>query len=260
MRILLIFLFHFFPIVIFSQDIQGITVVVHDSYSFYGSEKYPGDSIVFKLDNDGSLSASNYYRSNKKKKLKSIIKINKKELQTFNNWNLNNRSEFGIKELEIDTNSFNKMIGKAINNKLINFEVHEFTTINLDSFEFCQNYRLRDRRSLHDGKPTLVKLEYDNGTFETLILRDQVEHLLDLRKYIYCYYLLKNKLPESLRSSSEFNQQSLEYRLINYLIITECEGYYRAEYYSKIPDISAQDKRMGVGWNYKKYLSEREEN
>ena len=260
MRNIIIILFCISFCSAFSQHLTRLTIVVPDSYDFYSGEKYSGDSIVFNLDNDGNLSTSEYYRNDNKENLKSAITINKNEVQTFNDWNINQKSNFNTVDLEIDSNSLNLKIRKTINNKLLHFEVPELRTVNLDSFELCQKYRQRDSKSPHDGKPTLVEIEYDNGNKETLVLRNQLEHLLDFRKYIYCYFLLKNKIPEKLQSSSEFSNQGFEYRLINYFIITECEGYYKDEYYSNKPNSTAQDKRMEVGWDFKEYLKSRNQN
>ena len=137
------------------------------------------------------------------------------------------------------------------------FDVPSPIIVRVDSFKFCENYKMTKRISTGGTTVTVTVINSNNTVhyFQFDSSKDRGE--FDLRAYLYCYLLLKNRIPPQLLSAGFFSEVALADIVMYYLKAVECEGYYYREYTQEKADMTAQERRMMKGWDFRQYMEKR---
>jgi hypothetical protein len=236
------------------QEIEKIIFTSQQADEPPTKQGRPKYAITFKRQSNGDLVAADYYEKSKKKKLKNKMTIDKNQLEKFKEWGTNDKELFTQSDLGLDIQTLRN---KASNQKL-NFEIPTDLTVKVDSFQFCQPYKMT-WTSTTGGQTisvTIALSKRDQGTF-VFTSGDMGVGEFKLKDYILCYILLKDKIPTEIPYSDFFSISKLEDVILFYQKTVECEGYYYKEYTDKNPQMTPQDRRMMKGWNFAEYLRQR---
>jgi hypothetical protein len=99
---------------------------------------------------------------------------------------------------------------------------------------------------------------YQSGLKQEFIFEDNIkdEHF-NLQDYILSYVLLADKIPDEIPSYGFFSRSKFMDIIMYYQKTVECEGFYYKEFTDKNPQFTAKDRRMMTGWDFVKYLKQR---
>jgi hypothetical protein len=140
----------------------------------------------------------------------------------------------------------------------LNFGISGDFTVDVDSFKFCQNYKMTKPISSGGGS---IKVELIKGSKEikefAFNSNDVETGELNLRDYILCYELLHDKIPKGIPHHDFFPPDKLTEVLLAYIKAVEYEGFYYEEYIAKNPNLTRYDVRTKIGWDFKECMKGR---
>lgn len=211
-------------------------------------------TIEFKRQLNGELTASTYYENTDRQKLKETITVDKERVDKVKEWSAANKNSFTQSELELSITT----LRNQASNHTLNFEIPADLLVRIDSFQFCQAYKMT--KSISTGGETIVvTLLYKSGLKNEFVFdsSDIGTGPFKLKDYLLCYTLLKDKIPSEVRNHDFFTSDKLANILLYYQKTVECEGYYYKEYTDKNPQLTSKEKRMMIGWDFIKYMEQR---
>jgi len=234
------------------QEIEKIVFTSQQADEPPTKQGRPEFKIEFFRQSNGELVATYFLRDKRKEELKDKVTIDKNQVDKIVEWNkLDKRaftqSDLGFKISTLDTSKYK-----------LNFGIPDDLTIHVDSFQFCQPYKMT--KSISTGGETLSVTLISKGgqkqefTFDS---NDIGEGSFRIRDYIFCYTLLETSIPNDVPSYNFFTKGKLEDIVLLYQKTVECEGYYYKEFTDKNPNMTAKDRRMRTGWNFVEYLRQR---
>lgn len=217
-------------------------------------EGRPLYTIEYKRQVSGDFVASTYLENSRRLKLTDTITIDKEHAEKVKQWTEGNKSNFTQLDLGLNV----KLLKNKTTDYKLNFEIPDDLVVRVDSFQFCQTYKMTQTIST-GGEIISVTLIYksekkDEFAFDS---NDIGGGELRLKDYILCYALLKDKIPREIRNHDFFTADNLADILIYYQKTVECEGYYYKEYTDKNPKLTAKERRMMSGWDFVKYMGQR---
>ncbi len=216
-----------------------------------GRPKY---SIEFKRLASDELSTSDFYDGKKKKRLNDKVTIDKNRTEKITEWKKQDKRTFTQSDLDLDITT----LKTQTNNHKLNFDLPSDLIVSVDSFQFCQTYKMA--KSISTGGETLtVTLIYKDGQKKEFVFdsNDIGGGNFNLRDYILCYTLLADKIPNEVPSYGFFSKSKFTDIVLYYQKTVECEGYYYKEFTNKNPTMTGKDKRMMTGWNFVEYMRQR---
>ena len=139
----------------------------------------------------------------------------------------------------------------------LTFELPDEIVLDVDSFQFCQNYKMI--RSLSIGGETIglamIAKARPTGQF-TFHANHIGTGVLKLKEYIFCYSILNERIPDEFPHFNFFSKEKLADIVVYYQKTVECEGYYYQEYADK-NQLTGKERRMQVGWDFVEYMKQR---
>jgi hypothetical protein len=211
----------------------------------------PEYTIIFNLDNTQLITAS-YSVGKDRVTLEDTLSYSSSLVKTITEW-AKDKQIFSLNDLGLtrgrieDTIVFKK-------NELV-LPMPDDLVVNLDSLSICKAHLMKQVVSIGGGH-VRVSIIYNNHEEKFEFDDDNLYTSFDLKGYIICYAIFNDILPEEFPAYNFFSEQILVDLHNQYQKIVECEGYYYKEYTSKHPELSARDRRMMKGWDFKKYLKE----
>jgi hypothetical protein len=254
MKFQLVILLTLLTIPSFAQEIEKIIFTSQQGNERPTTPGWPKYTIEFTSQKNGKLIASSFYVDKKRKKLNDKVAIGKERVDKLIAWEKDNKKIFSQSDLGLDITD----LKTQANHYELNFEVPPDLIVCVDSFQFCQAHKMTV--SLSTGGETLaVTLIYKGGQKQEFIFdsHDMGARNFNIKNYILCYTLLADKIPAEVPSYGFFSKNKLLDIVLTYQKTVECEGYYYNEFTNKNPGLSAQDRRMMVGWNFVEYLEQR---
>ncbi len=213
--------------------------------------------IEFIRQTNGQLTAFDIQENKKTKKLRNNVTIEQERVDKIAEWERQNKRTFTQRDLGLDITT----LKTQTNNHKLNFDLPTDLTVNVDSFQFCQNYKMT--KTMSTGGETLsVTLIYKDERKQEIIFdsNDIGEGSFNLKDYVLCYTLLVDKVPNEVPSYGFFSKTKFTDIVLHYQKIVECEGYYYKEFTDKNPTMTSKDRRMMVGWNFVEYMRQRRKN
>lgn len=211
-------------------------------------------SITFTKGKYDGLATYSYYENTDKLDLKDSITIERDRIKILEDWRGVNKNVFTLTDLGIDITT----LKSRTSSYKLNFEIPEDFIVRVDSFQFCQQYKMTKSIST-GGEIVMVTLVYESGQKEEFVFdtNDVGTGDFGLKNYLLCYILLKDKVPNVIRNYDFFTRDRLADILLYYQSTVECEGYYYREYTDKNRGMSNRDRRMMTGWDFVKYMERR---
>ena len=218
-----------------------------------GRPKY---SIEFKRLASNELSTFDFYDGKRKRTLNDKLTIDEDRTKKITEWEKQDKRTFTQSDLGLDIAT----LKTQTNNHKLNFDLPTGLIVIVDSFQFCQTYKMTKSIST-GGEKLTVTLIYNDGPKKEFIfdLNDIGEGDFNLRDYILCYTLLADKIPNEVPSYGFFSKSKFTDIVFYYQKTVECEGYYYKEFTDKNPTMTSKDKRMMTGWNFVEYMGQRNE-
>jgi hypothetical protein len=238
----------------FGQGIEKIIFTSQQADEPPTKQGRPKYKIEFKRQIGGDLVTSAFYENKKKKRLKTETVIDKERFERVIKWQTTHKKNFTPLELEFDP----RTLKTGTNKNELNFDIPTDFNVNIDSFQFCQTYKLTKNIST-GGETITVTWINDSGQRSEFIFNsnDIGEGKFNIKDYLLCYELLRDKVPSEIPYHDFFSNDKLTDILLNYQKTVECEGYYFKEYTDKNPNLTPQDRRTKKGWDFVEYMRQR---
>jgi hypothetical protein len=245
-----------FAVPIFAQEIDKIILASQKADEPPTKQGQPEYTIEFKKDEKGDFISAYYYIGEKRNSLQEKILIKQNQTNKVNEWRMTNKKKFLLSELDLDSGMLEA--AKRRSPYKLYFAIPRHIIINADSFKFCQDYKMT--RELSTGgselKITLIDKtgnhnEYHFGS------NDIGERRFDLQNYIFCYTILRGKIPNKFPYFELFTQDRFIDIILYYQQTVECEGFFYKEFINKKPGRTSKDNRLRTGWNFYEYMKYR---
>ena len=236
------------------QDIEVIALTTQQADEPPTTQGRTLYSIEFKKQLNGELTTSTYYENADKQKLKDAITIDKERINKVETWRATDKKTFTQLDLGLNVMT----LKNRTSNYKLNFEIPDDFSVSVDSFQLCQEYKMTKSIST-GGEIIVVTLIYKSGLKDEFAFdsNDIGSGQFNLKNYVYCYTLLKDKIPSEIRNYDFFTSDKLADILLYYQKTVECEGFYYKEYTDKNPKMTSKEKRMMTGWDFIKYMGQR---
>ena len=237
------------------QDTEKIVLVSQETDeppSKPGPAEY---TMTFEINSDEDFIATHIKRNNTRRKLSEVPKIEKERIDRIDEWDNLKKVNFTMLDLGIDRKTI-ELAAEKDNHKL-NFKLPDEIVLVVDSFRFCQNYKMA--KSVSTGKEAIsvMMLPKSQPTVQfTFNSNDIGTGEFKLKEYILCYTLLNDRIPDEFPHFNFFSKQKLAEIVVYYQKTVECEGYYYQEYADK-NQLTGKKRRMKIGWNFVEYMTER---
>jgi len=141
-----------------------------------------------------------------------------------------NKRTFNQSDLGLDI----KILKTAASSYKLNFDLPTDLIVSVDSFQFCQNYKMTKGISTGGERLTVTITYTDRQEREFIFNSNDIgEWNFNLRDYILCYTLLAEKLPNEVPGCSFFSKNKFIEIVLFYQRTVECEGYYYKEFTDK---------------------------
>ncbi|WP_420387015.1 hypothetical protein [Roseivirga sp.] len=252
MKYILLFALAILTFTSFGQEVEKIifTSQKHDEPpTKQGRPKY---KIEFLKESNGDFTASVFYINRRKKKLKDRVRIEKERVEKITEWRILNKKTFSLSDLELDISELTPQ-----NDYKLNFDIPTNLTVEVDSFRFCKSLDFRPDYVIGGQEFSVTLVNRIKQTEEFVFESNLDDDDFNLKNYIFFYELLKDKIPEEVPDYGFFSKSRFYKVILYYQMTVECEGFYYREYISKNPQITDSDRRMMIGWDFVKYLKER---
>lgn len=235
---------------------QGIeTIVVYADNASGVNAKVLG-KIEFRKDKAGNFVARNYRINNKQRRANPKLIIDSKSVTKMYEWKRRN----GFTLAELATGYSMTIDSLAPPRGYTNFEIRRDKAIQIDSFMFCQTY---DQTGRIDDIPryrmtvALLGAGDDKEMYE-FDTDDTEMRRINLRDYLMCFQILNDKLPGDFKYFNMFTKERFTRKIWYALRTVECEEFYYQEFMEKYPGRTNGENRMRVGWDFVKYMGERD--
>ncbi len=240
------------------QGIQRIIVTGQHADEPPTEQGVSKHTIEFRTNKKGDLIAKEFWRGNKKNKLRKGVVIESSRLESISQWIESEKKKFSLEELHMEYKALQDYKKNSSYKPYSEFDSNY--VIDLDSFNFCLPYN--SKRSISTGGYNLSVVMTNNfGTnyeFE-FDSDDRGLNKLGLFNYIVCYELLYDKLPANFSGREHFTKTEMMTNILFAISTIECEGFYYKEFIDKHPERTTQENRMRVGWDFVKYMKHRDE-
>lgn len=216
-----------------------------------GRPKY---TIEFKRQTSGDLVTSDFCENEKQKKLKDKVTIDNGRIEKVSQWRTTDKKYFNQSDLEFNIST----LKTGANNYKLNFKIPTDLIVSVDSFQFCQTYKMT--KSISTGGEILTVTLIDGVGMKQEFIFDSDDigkGSFSLKDYILCYKLLTDKIPNEVPHYDFFSKDKFVDIILYYQETVECEGYYYKEFTDKNPNMTSKDKRMMTGWNFVEYMGQR---
>lgn len=237
---------------------QGIEKILLVSQAGDEPPTKPGPSkytLAFEINSDEDFIATQLKRDNKRRKLSEVAKIEKERIDRIDEWDNVKKVCFTMVDLGLDRKTI-ELAAEKRNHKL-NFELPGEIVLDVDSFQFCQDYKMM--KSVPTGgemiSVTLLGESRPTAQF-TFESNDIGAGEFKLKEYIFCYTILNDRVPDEFPNFSFFSKEKLADIVVYYQKTVECEGYYYQEYADK-NQLAGKERRMKAGWDFVEYMRER---
>lgn len=217
-----------------------------------GPAKY---TMEFDVNPDEHFIATQIKRDNKRRKLSDVAKIEKERINRIDEWHNVKKVNFTMRDLGIDQKTI-ELAAEDSNHKL-NFELPDKMVLDVDSFQFCQNYKMTKSVSTGGEMISVMLLGESRPTTRfTFESSDIGVGEFKLKEYIFCYTILNDRISDEFPHFSFFSKEKLADIVVYYQKTVECEGYYYQEYVDR-NQLAGKERRMKVGWDFVEYMRER---
>lgn len=190
------------------QDIEKIFLVSREADE-PPTKPGPAEYIMtFEINSDEDFMATTIPRDNKRRKLSQVAKIEKQRVDKVRDWEAVNKVDFTTLDLGIDRRAIELAAENSIHK--LDFEPPDEIVLDVDSFQFCQNYGVTTSVAtggemisvtlLGKSRPTAPFAFHSNdiGTGE-----------FKLKEYIFCYTMLNDRIPDEFPHFSLFSKEKL---------------------------------------------------
>lgn len=210
--------------------------------------------IEFERQVSGDLVTFAFFENKRKKELRTETVIYKEQIEKVKKWQEANKRNFSQSELDFDL----MILKTETNMSNLNFDIPTDFNVKVDSFQFCQTYKMAKTIST-GGEMITVTWINETGKRNEFIFdsNDVGVGKFNIRDYLFCYVLLKDKIPSEIPYNEFFSKNKLTDILLSYQKIVECEGYYYKEYTNRNPNLTPQDRRTKKGWDFVEYMEQR---
>jgi hypothetical protein len=120
--------------------------------------------IEYKINSDGDFIVAHLEKDNKRRKLREIEEIEKERIDNIRGWETLKKLKFTLLDLSIDQRTI-ELAAQNSNYKL-NFALPDEIVLDVDSFDFCQNYKMTKSISTGGEKITVTMLSKSLPTAE----------------------------------------------------------------------------------------------
>ncbi|MEQ8301966.1 MAG: hypothetical protein RIB47_01150 [Cyclobacteriaceae bacterium] len=238
----------------FGQDIEKIIFTSQQADEPPTKQGRPKYKIEFKRQVSGDFTTSDFYEGKKKKRLTTETKIDRERTKRAIKWQTIDKRNFTALELEFDPRTLKTGTYK---NEL-SFDIPTDFIVNVDSFQFCQTYKMTKTISTGGETITVTWISISGQRREFIFNSNDIgEGKFNIKDYLLCYELLHDKVPSEIPYHDFFSNDKLTDILLNYQKTVECEGYYYKEYTDKNPNLTPQDRRTKKGWDFVEYMRQR---
>jgi hypothetical protein len=213
-------------------------------------------SIAYEIRSDEDLVATHIKKDNEQSKLSGVAKIEKQRIDEISEWNNIKKANFTIFDLGIDRQKIE--LAAENSNHELNFALPDEIVLDVDSFHFCQNYKMTKNMSTGGERISVTMLAKSQPTAQfTFHSNDLGRGEFELKDYIFCYAVLNGAIPDEFPHFNFFSKEKLADVVVYYQKTVECEGYYYQEYADK-NQLTGKERRMKVGWNFVEYMKQRD--
>lgn len=235
------------------QGIERVLFTSQEADEPPTKQERPKYAIEYSRLTSGGLMATNFSVDGRKIKLKNKIAIEKERIEKIANWRGPGKTAFSQSDLGFNVS---ELMGQ--NSYKLNFDIPRDLVIQIDSFQFCQVYKMTKGISI-GGERLTVTMTFKGGQVQEFVFdsNDIGAGSFRIKDYILCYALLVNKLPNEVPGYDFFTRKRLNHMVLLYQKTVECEGFYYKEFTDKNPNMTAKDRRMMTGWNFVEYMSQR---
>jgi len=194
-------------------------------------------------------------QSKKKKKLKSTIKVNARDLSVLETWLRNDKNKFSLKELGVSLKEFSNQ--PEIRKYKRKLPIDSIREIEVDTFNLCNKHQLVTGWIIgHDEFDITIFTKRDTiNFFKYEYPLDIYRNTLDIKGYLTLQSFLF--IPDGLEVNHIFSKKELKRVLNYYYKMIECEGYYYKEFISQNPQRKEIENEMMIDWDFKAYLEKR---
>lgn len=214
------------------QGIEKILLVSQDSDeppTKPGPAKY---DMAFEINSDGDFIATQIKKDNKRRKLSQVAKIEKERISKIGEWDNVKKVNFTMLDLGIDRKAIE--LAEEKGNHKLNFKLPDEIVLDVDSFRFCQNYKMTRSVSTGGEAISVMMLAKSQPTVQfTFNSNDIGTGEFKLKDYIFYYSILNDRIPDEFPHFSFFSKERLAEIVVYYQKTVECEGYYYQEYADK---------------------------
>jgi len=237
---------------------QGIEKILLVSEKADEPPAMPGPSkftMAFEINSDGDFIATQIKRDNKRRELSEVAKIENERIDKIAEWHNVKKVNFTMLDLGIDRKTIELAAEKG--NHKLNFKLPDEIVLDVDSFRFCQNYKMTKSVSTGGEAISVMMLAQSKPTVQFIFSSNDIgAGEFKLKDYIFCYSILNGRISEEFPHFNFFSKEKLAEIIIYYQKIVECEGYYYQEYADK-NQLNEKGRRMKAGWNFVEYMRER---
>lgn len=239
-----------------AQKIDKISIFYQKADEPPTKQGQPKFTINFTKDKEGNFVATHYFRNKKKKKLESILKIENEIIIELEQWRTKSKKTFVLSDLNLKQEDIKS--SQDNNRYKLHFGVPDKILIQIDTFQFCQPYKMT--RSISTGSYNFQVSLFDSLGKEISchFKNDDIgQAKLDLQNYIFCFKLLQNAIPMDLFYGFDLFTLKERIDIVNYYLqMVECEGYHYRIFTKRNPKRTPHENRTMVGWNFVEYMKE----
>jgi hypothetical protein len=237
------------------QDIEKILVVWQEGDEPPTKPRPPKYTMAFEINSDGNFVATDMRKDNRRRKLRENMTIEGPRVNKVEHWEDTKEANFTLQDLGIERGSLGLDTQKS--NYQLNFPIPHEIILNVDSFTFCQKYKMT--KSVSTGGPEIIVTTVRKSTPTTQVVSHSY-HIgrseLNLKEYILCYTILSERIPDEFPHFDFFSKEKLAEVVFYYQKTVECEGYYYQEYADK-NQLTDKERRMKEGWDFVRYMEQR---
>ncbi len=237
---------------------QGIDKILLVSQEGDEPPTKPGPAeytMAFEINSGEDFLATHMERDNKRRKLSEVAKIEKQRIDKVHDWEAAKQVNFTMRDLGIDRRTIELTAENS--DPQLNFKLPDEIVLDVDSFQFCQNYKMTKSVSTGGEAISVTMLAKSQPTVQfTFNSNDIGTGEFKLKDYIFCYSILNDRIPHEFPHFNFFSKAKLAQIVVYYQKTVECEGYYYQEYVDK-HQLTGRKKRIKAGWNYSEYMKQR---
>lgn len=239
------------------QDIEKIVLGSQEADEPPTKPRPAKYTMEFEINSDEDFIATQIKRDNKRRKLSEVAKIEKERIDRIDEWDNVKEVNFTALDLGIDRKTIESAAENS--NHKLNFKLPDEIVLDVDSFQFCQNYKMTKSASTGGEVISVMMLAKSQPTVQfTFNSNDIGTREFKLKDYIFCYSILNDRIPDEFPHFNFFSKTKLAQIVVYYQKTVECEGYYYQDYADK-NQLTGIERRMKTGWNFVEYMKQRGE-